>query len=122
MPRPLRGIPQLAQQPECLPLFRGVLGERAHRHESAHVQSRPEPAMASSSAGRPVRLHPTLLRLAGAVHLDQHPCRAPASDPAVQLGGQLASVQRMDQREPPGRVPGLVALQRADQVPLDRHS
>ena len=59
-----------------------------------------------------------LLRFSGHVHLQQHALRrAVRRGPPVQLIGERHRIKRMDQREAPGHVLRLVALQMPDQVP-----
>ena len=67
-------------------------------------------------------LDPALLRLVGAVHLDQDRLPVARGRPAVELGGQIDPIDRMDQGEPAHRVARLVPLQRADEVPATRHA
>ena len=87
---------------------------------SPRTSRRAKPPSASSNAGTPAGLHPALLRLVAAVHLDQHGLTGALGHAAVELRRQIEPVHRMNQGEPSHRVAGLVALERADEMPVDR--
>ena len=96
-----------------------VVRQRAHRHEPAHLEAGAGRRCASSSAGSPSGSTPPFCGSSLQLTWTSTACRSPPADAPVELGGQVEPVDRMDQGEAAHRLPRLVPLQRADQMPVD---
>ena len=120
MPRGLPCIAQLSQEPKGAALLGVIMGQRAHGHQAQNLQAVELRQMVQK--GREfLRRDAALLGLPRTVDLNQDALPAVgACDSPVELGGKVFPVERMNQREPSDYVPRLIALQRADQVPLGR--
>jgi hypothetical protein len=120
VPGTLSGIPQLPEEPKRPPLLGRILGERTHGHEALQLKAL-EPRDPLQQCWELLRKYPALLRLGGAVDLKQYRLTGSrAGKPTVELGSQVLAVERVNERESADHVPGLVALQGSDQVPMDR--
>jgi hypothetical protein len=117
---PLSDVPQLAKEDERTPLFRLIFGESAYRHQAAYANASELPELIKQGR-QPFRRHSTLLRLGGAVDLDQNVLHCSGTTP-VELTCQVSPVHGMDEPETADGAPSLVALETADEVPLDLHS
>jgi hypothetical protein len=112
-------VPQLSQQTKRATLLSGVFGERAHGHQSPYLDAL-EPSQLLEQVRQELGAYPALLGFPGTIHLDQHRLAIVCLHPPVELGCEVSSINRVDERKPAGGMPGLVPLQRADQVPFDR--
>jgi hypothetical protein len=118
MPGTLRGIAQLAQEAKRAALLGSVVGQGAHGHEALHLDAFQYPELIQQH-GKGSRLHPALLRLSRTVDLYQDRLTVTRDYPAIELGGEVGAIHRVNEDESPGGVFGLVTLQRANKVPLD---
>ena len=114
--RPVRRLAQLPEQPKRDAARRSRA--TAHSHQPCTSAGR---GLTRQQRRQRLGGDATLLRLGRAVHLHQDPLPAPISRTAVELGGKIHAINGVDDGEPAYGVSRLVTLQRADQVPLDRH-
>jgi hypothetical protein len=100
-------------------LCREVALRLGNRHQPAHVQPR-QRGHRLRQHGRLIGNDATLAELAADVDLQTHlQGRQPIGAQCRQPLGDLQSIDRVHPVEAFGDDPGLVALQRSDQVPLD---
>jgi hypothetical protein len=118
VPGTLRCITQLPQESKRAALLGVILGQRAHGHESLHLDAIQKPELIQKR-GKGRRCHPTLLRLSRTVDLYQDRLAAPRGCPAIELGSEVGAIHRVNEDESPDGIFRLVALQRTNQVPLD---
>src|SRR5918995_1885265 len=114
----LTRIPELPEQCERTPLFRLIFSQSAHGHQTSDAKPSELPKLIEQDS-QSGRHHPTLLGLIGAVDLHQN-ILGYSGPAAVQLSGQVDPVHGMDESKTADRASSLVALQSADEVPLNR--
>ena len=116
----LGAVAKIAEKTKCPALLSRIVGQGTHGHEAHHFEPL-EPRELIQQAGQGVWSHAALLGLGRAVDLHQNPLPTPLRHPAVEIGGEIDPVDRMNEPKASGCVTRLVPLQRAHQVPLDRH-